>query len=403
MYFHFHSTGGYAGANLASSTDPNDGIRWELIELTWGDSGLWTNTSRVDAYQYPMALEVTGFTGSLTGSTYSESYSNAINGSGTASFGKVGELLSHDEIISNWDGNVSSDYLVCKITKTHSLDGEPIIEQPSKIDTFPDTIFDTYITEIWDTYTNNDLVINIGDRGTWTGRVTGEQFDFTDPVDGTIASIYSKPSTTDAIECSGALAYTSVDSSEDVDKYNEDLMIQAQIAAAINRHAIYTDEVGPTIQYSHDATRFFQIEPYNEYVSYFHDDETSYDSKTYAFAYDDVGDQSSTIQCTFPTGVKVIIGGYSTNNSLSVSAVEKTENIIAYPNPTNGENVYLTGDIENSTISLFAINGSLIKEQSIDNESTTTVTTDGLAKGIYLLKVKKTNSDASSTFKVSVN
>ena len=49
MYLHFHETGGYAGANLNSDSDPNDGIRWELVELTWGDSGLWTNTSRVDA------------------------------------------------------------------------------------------------------------------------------------------------------------------------------------------------------------------------------------------------------------------------------------------------------------------------------------------------------------------
>jgi len=45
MYLHFHETGGYAGANLNNPGDPNDGIRWEIVELTWGDAGLWTNTS----------------------------------------------------------------------------------------------------------------------------------------------------------------------------------------------------------------------------------------------------------------------------------------------------------------------------------------------------------------------
>ena len=62
MYLHFHDDGGYAGANLSSSTDPNDGIRWELVELSWDNSGVFTNTSRVDAYQYPMGIEVNGFT-----------------------------------------------------------------------------------------------------------------------------------------------------------------------------------------------------------------------------------------------------------------------------------------------------------------------------------------------------
>lgn len=115
MYLRFHDTGGYAGANLNSDSDPNDGIRWELVELTWGDSGLWTNTSRVDAYQYPMGLEVTGFSGGVTGTTYEESYKDAINGSGTAQFKKIGELLSHDEILTIWDEKVSDDYLVAKL------------------------------------------------------------------------------------------------------------------------------------------------------------------------------------------------------------------------------------------------------------------------------------------------
>lgn len=310
MYLHFHETGGYAGANLSSSSDPNDGIRWEIVELTWGDSGLWTNTSRVDAYQYPMSLEVSGFTGGLIEPTYTESYLSAVGGNGTPKYGKIGERLSHNEILSKWDENVSNDYLIAKIVKTHSIDGGPIIEQPSKVEGFPEDILDGYIDEIWSTYTNNDLTIDIGDRGIWVGRVTGDEFNFIDPADGSIATIYGKPKSFDAIEGSGFLAYTPIQAGVNQEKYDEDLMIQAQIAAAISRHAIYTNEVGSTVQYTHDASRFFVHTPYNEYVSFFHNEEISYDSQTYAFAYDDVGDHSSTIQTTFPTGVRVIIGGY---------------------------------------------------------------------------------------------
>ena len=319
MYLHFHDTGGYAGANLAASTDPNDGIRWELVELTWGGSGLFTNTSRVDAYQYPMGLEVFGYTGSYnSGLTYNQNYAAAIAGQGIPKYSKVGELLSHQTILDLWDTSVSNDYLVCKIVKTHATDGEPIIEQPSKVSTFPTNALDSYINDIWNTYSTQELSINIGENGLWTGSVTGDVFNFTDSRDGSIATIYYKPSTINAIEGSGSLAYTPISSSTNAIKHNEDLMIQAQIAAAINRHAIYTNISSPTIQYSHDASRFFQIAPYNEYVSFFHKPEISFDSKTYAFAYDDVGDHSSTIQCTYPTNVNVLIGGfYGKNQSLS--------------------------------------------------------------------------------------
>ena len=316
MYLHFHETGGYAGANLNSDSDPNDGIRWEIVELTWGDSGLWTNTSRVDAYQYPMGLEVNGFTGGVTGANYTEYYNDAVNGSGTPQFKKIGELLSHYDILAKWNEKVSEPYWVAKTIKTHSLDGNPIIEQPSKVSEFPKDILDTYIDDIWETYSNNDLNINIGDRGHWVGRVNSQdQFIFTDAGNGAVGIIYSKPTSVNAIEGSGSLAYTPNDAAnpDEIQQYHDDLMIQAQVAAAISRHAIYTNIIDNTIQLTHDDSRFFQIAPYNEYVSFFHNDEISFESQTYAFAYDDVGDHSSTIQSTFPTDVKVIIGGYGEN------------------------------------------------------------------------------------------
>lgn len=316
MYIYFHQNGGYAGANLQNSNDPNDGIRWELVELTWGNAGLWTNTSRVDSYQYPMALEVTGFSGGVGGS-YASAYNSKINSGAAPDVNKkIGELISHQAILKAWPTKVDSPFWGCKLIKTHSLDNEPIIEQPSKINDFKANgaykdYFANYINTIWSTYRIKDLLLNIGDRGTWRGRVTGDRFDFYDPADNSQASIYWKPSTQDAIEGAGALATTFANAPSA--KYDEDLMIQAQVCAAINRHAIYTNAPTGEVQYNHDPNRFFKYSPHNQYVRFFHDTDISYQSLTYAFAYDDVGDQSSTIQCTFPKQVKVIIGGYGEN------------------------------------------------------------------------------------------
>jgi hypothetical protein len=328
MFIYFHQTGGYAGADLQNPNDPNDGIRWELVELTWGNAGLWTNTSRVDAYQYPMGLEVRGYSGGINGS-YLQSYNIRVNSGSLPNVNKkIGEIISHQSILDRWTQSVEPAFYNCKVIKSHSRDGEPIIEQASKIPDFKSNgaqkdYFSSYINDIWATYRNKDLLLNIGDRGTWKGRVTGDRFDFYDPSDGSQATIYWKPSTQDAIEGAGALATTFATAPSQ--KYDEDLMIQAQVCAAINRHAIYTNAAVNEVQYNHDSTRFFKIAPYNHYVKFFHSTAISYESQTYAFAYDDVGDQSSTIQCTFPTQVLVVIGGYGEKTKAPFSVPAKIE------------------------------------------------------------------------------
>lgn len=387
MFLHFHEgdNAGYAGANLNSNTDPNDGIRWELVELTWGDAGLWTNTSRVDAYQYPMGLEVNGFTGGITGPTYEESYSNATNGNGIPQFKRIGELIPHSEILATWDTNVSEPYIVAKTIKTHSLDGEPIIEQPSKVNEFPKDILDEYIDDIWNTYDKHDLNINIGDRGTWVGRINSDGiFEFTDPNDGSIARIYSKPTSVNAIEGSGSLAKTpnDPDLASQVEAYNEDLLIQAQIAAAISRHAIYTNITDDTIQFTHDATRFFQIEPFNEYVSFFHDERISFESQTYAFAYDDVGDHSSTIQSTFPTNVKVVIGGYGENTIEDITVNEEITT------PTSTETIETTTSTPTTTEEIT----STTSIETIDTTTPTLTTTEVIETILIPSSIEITNT-----------
>lgn len=201
------------------------------------------------------------------------------------------------------------------------------------------------------------------------------------------------------------MAYTPVDPNVDLETYNEDLMIQAQMAAAINRHAIYTNITDGSVQFTHDGTRFFVYEPYNEYVRFFHDEEISFESQTYAFAYDDVGDHSSTIQCTFPTNVKVIIGGYGDNSTtLSSNDIQINNSPINIsPNPTNGKDVLISNVYKSSIINVYTVQGQLVNSiENIEGDSIK-INTSNLASGLYLINIKSSTSNIQKNTKLLIN
>ncbi len=277
LYFFGHSgsPSGYSAPNLSNPTDPNQGIKYELIELTFNDFGLWCNTTRVDSYQYPMGLEVWG-----------------------ADFYKrVGELKTHEEILSAWQSTVPSEF-------QGLLDSSKgIIHFPTKTTTFPTTFFQEYIDAIWNKYRNDELVFNSGQAGIWRGSVTGDQFIFTREGDGQIARIPGKPTTIEAMEGSGVLASGA----------QWDLVVQAQFVAAITRHAINLNTPSGILQDFGDTSTYYQTWPYNWYSKFFHRPDISQDSQTYTFAYDDVFDQSATVHTPNPTNIKITIGGFAGN------------------------------------------------------------------------------------------
>jgi hypothetical protein len=274
LYF-FGSTGspsGYAAPNLANSTDPNQGIRFEMIELTYADNGLWCNTTRVDSYQYPMGLEVWG--------------NNSF-------YKKVGELKTHDQIVSQWKSSAPSDFQGC-------IDANGVIKFPTKTGTFNTNYFQSYIDAIWSKYAGADLVFNAGDAGTWKGRVQSEQFVFNRTSDGQVATIARRPTTTEAMEGSGVLANGT----------QWDKVVQAQVCAAINRHALDLNITSGVTQDWSDASKYYQTLPYNWYAKFWHLSDISYNQLSYAFCYDDVFDKSSTINTSSPTKALVTIGGF---------------------------------------------------------------------------------------------
>jgi hypothetical protein len=281
LYF-FGASGapsGYAAPNLANPTDPNQGIRYEMIETANTASGLWANTTRVDSYQYPMGLEVWGNNGF---------------------YKKVGELKTHSQILAQWQASAPAAFAGCY----DAANG--IIKFPSKTAAFQTggaqaNYFSAYINAIWSKYTNDYLVFNAGNAGTFTGHVSGNAFVFTRSSDGQTGTISNKPTNTEAMEGSGVMA-----SGSDLDK-----VVQAQICAAINRHAIDLNVASGVMQDFSTDSKYYVTSPYNWYSRFWHQPDISYNSLSYGFCYDDVFDKSSTINSGSPLRATITIGGFA--------------------------------------------------------------------------------------------
>ena len=84
--------------------------------------------------------------------------------------------------------------------------------------------------------------------------------------------------------------------------------VQKMIAAAINRRVIDVNHFGT--QNWGDNSKYYQANPNNQYAKFFHNEDISYNSETYAFSYDDVFEQSSTIQANRPAKTRITIGGF---------------------------------------------------------------------------------------------
>lgn len=296
MFLHVHDAGGYAGHDFGNPTDPNNGLRWENIEFTYQPktSEIWINTTRVDAFQYPMGLELYA-TGDVDGST---------------PYTKRGEFVDYQTVIDKWNSQLGNTiYGNCLDTNMTWDNLGGIIKQPSKVSAVKQSnIFDDYINKVWDYYRYNDANIRMGVLGRWTGRVSGDVFTLTCVEGsyfnvGTVAKIYTKPSTNDAIEGAGAFASGN----------EQDKAVQAMFCAAFNRAMIRcTTDVqdwnpeGSTAPFSGGSDY-----PCNEYVKFFHQTDISTSGgRTYAFAYDDTFEQSATCYSVNPERVTVTIGGF---------------------------------------------------------------------------------------------
>lgn len=298
MWLHVHNSGGYAGADLNNPTDPNSDMRWEIVEFSYDKYDvMFVNTTRVDAFQYPMAIDL---------------YGDVKAGANNAHMSR-GEICSYQEVMAKWDeAYEGSTFGKCKIAGRITKDDlGPIIMQPSKVGEVKKSgIFDAYIDKVWSTFETKTLRANMGNRGVWYGKVEGGVFVM-HQVGGSAVGRVGKPTTTDVIEGAGAFATGS-----EMDK-----AVQAQFCGAMNRGMIDCDVADNVEQNWGDASQFFTNNTWNEYVKFFHREDISVGKYTYAFAYDDTFEQSSTCATSHPESLTVTIGGYKTTSTMSAEAM----------------------------------------------------------------------------------
>ncbi|CAM3893833.1 MULTISPECIES: beta-1,3-glucanase family protein [Flavobacterium] len=307
MYLYFFGASGapsgYAGHNPLNPTDPNNGILYEIIELTNNQLGFFGNPSRVDSYKYPIGLELFG----------ANNYQK-----------RVGEIKSHAQIVSLFQNNVPAEFQGCLNTTS----GE--ITAPSKTAPFADgtggtsvgpyaNYMQSYIDAIWSKYKNQDLIFYAGHAGVFKGRIYGEELrvvgqsgGFT----GRTGRVQHRPSTQEALEGKGVLDRRLVDG-------DLDLVIQAQLTAAINRHMVDVTSANPGQQNWYNTAQFYKSNPMNHYAKFWHSYGISVDNLSYGFAYDDVADQSPSLHTNQPTKVIATFGGfYNTNNASNLIQAE---------------------------------------------------------------------------------
>ncbi|TGE21477.1 carbohydrate-binding protein [Hymenobacter aquaticus] len=304
LYF-FGASGapsGYAAPNPQNPNDPNKDILYEFIELTNNQYGFFGNTTRVDAFRYPMGLELFG------GGGYQK---------------RTGELKTAADIVAAYKANVPTEFQ----GTVNNTTGE--ITFPSKTPAFQDgsngtvagpygQYFKSYIDAIWNKYKTTDLIFYAGNAGVFKGRVDANDRLVVVGQSGAFAGrtgiINGRPTTQMAFEGKGLL-------DNRVSDGDCDLVVQAQMTAAINRHVVDVTTATPGQQNWYDASRYYQAAPANYYARFWHLPGISVDNLSYGFAYDDVNDQSATLHTPQPTKVVATFGGYAGSTPPPVAGV----------------------------------------------------------------------------------
>jgi hypothetical protein len=258
---------GFAGPDINNPSDPNQDVYFDFAEFTYNDIGYFGNTTRVDQFGFPLRMRLVAFDG----------YDRTL-----------GENVSREQILRDFENLPQTEF-------------RPLVRRPFRIvapkagefaaGRSRGSYFDGYVNQVWDHYRTRDLVFTT-QAGAFRGRVIGNDFVFSK--NGGPANLYirGKPTSIGIFEASGNLASGNSD----------ELVIQAQIAAALNRHLLI--DIDPT-QWSTPGT-YYRNSPANYFAKFWHDH--SIDGLAYGFAYDDVREQSTLLQRPNPRQVDITIG-----------------------------------------------------------------------------------------------
>lgn len=272
----------YAGANIENPTDPNIDVVFDFGEfaiLPPGSSpqGIFINTTRVDHFGFPLKLTVTGLDG------FSQT---------------VGEPLTEtrDELFARFVTELPAPFRPLAQAPYAPYRIMAPAHSSFQKDGANETYLASYIDQVWQKYTNEDIVIDL--KNGWapfTGRVVGGVFRFTDGT-GTYF-INGKPSTSEVMLGNGLL-----DDPRNASDVGKQLQLQAQLCAALNRRVAHL----AFNQWWNPANFYPSGQPANYYAKFWHDH--SLNGLAYGFAYDDVGAHSPSIHTPKPVSVTYTIG-----------------------------------------------------------------------------------------------
>jgi uncharacterized protein YjdB len=369
LYFYFFANGGYTSPSATDPTDPNIGIRYELIELTFNSIALFANTTRVDSYQYPMGLEIYG------ANSYHE---------------RVGELKTHDEIVALWKTSVPVEFQNCLNTTNG------IITAPSKTKEFADGTIGTmptpgpyvdylkpYVDQVWEKYTNEDLIFNAGDAGVFKGRVVGETLSLTcigGGFNGRTGTITRKPTTQEVLEGKGVF-------NQAVNDTPVDLAVEAQMTAALNRHAINITTPNVGQQDFSNSANYYLTAPTNYYSKFWHLPGVSIGQLSYGFAYDDVFNYSSSLVAPGPTKAVAVFGGWAGLN-VDTQAPTTPTNLASPSKTSTSVNLSWTASIDNVGVTGYDVFVNSETTPRVTVTTTTATVTSLTANTAYTFKVR---------------
>lgn len=278
---------GYAGANIQNPTDPNLDVYFDFGEMailpkSHDNRGIYVNTSRVDHFGFPLQLRVQGLGG------YDETVGE-----------KVAEL-TRDQVFTRYVSRVPNEfkhlgqapYAPYRIVAP----GHGNFNHGKQYANY----LQPYIDAVWARYRNENLTFTLQNLGTFTGRVQGDTFRFTGGNQNGTFYINGKPDTQMILLGAGLLADAANAAPQDVDTQ---LQIQAQVAAAFNRHVIETPPNWYDAGYHYPWGQLA-----NYYAWFWHNEDISHHRLSYGFSYDDVGGHSPSLYTPSPTTVTFTIG-----------------------------------------------------------------------------------------------
>lgn len=274
----------YAGANIENPTDPNIDVTFDFGEFAilppgHNPQGIFVNTTRVDQFGFPVQLKVTGLNG------FSETVGEPLTETRDELFAKF-----INETPAPFAGLAQAPYAPYRIVAP----AHATFQKGQANEHY----LDDYITAVWNQYASQDLVIDLHNGwGTFTGRVSGNVFRFTD-ANGGVYFINGKPTTSMVMLGNGLLD----DPTGGTTDSGKQLQLQAQLCAALNRHVAHL----PFSSWWDPAAHYPSGQVANYFAKFWHDHSLS--ALAYGFAYDDVGFRSPSIHTEVPTSVTYSIG-----------------------------------------------------------------------------------------------